>query len=197
MRNDGMVRAPDGAAAGVATAEIFVADSRPARGLGMRTMEIATSLAFAFAGAVAIWDSLRLGAGWGADGPRSGYFPFWIGLLLVLASAGNLLAVARAAAPQGEDAGSPAAPMFLTWDQARTVASVFVPTALYVAAIPVAGIYLASAALVAWFMTRLGGFRPLRAIPAGIATALVTFTVFEIWFLVALPKGPIEEFLGF
>jgi hypothetical protein len=196
MHSQGPVRAPDGAAAGAATAEIFVAESAPARGVTMRTMEIATSLAFAFAGAVAIWDSARLGAGWGADGPQSGYFPFWIGLLLVLASAANLVPVARAA-QRGEDAGGGTAPMFLTWEQARTVATVFVPTTIYVAAIPFTGIYVASAVLVAWFMVRLGGFALLRAIPAGIATALVTFVVFEIWFLVALPKGPLEEFLGY
>ena len=65
------------------------------------------------------------------------------------------------------------------------------------AAIPFAGIYLASAALVAWFMDRLGGFPWHRAVPAGIATAIVAFVVFEIWFLVALPKGPIEEWLGY
>lgn len=197
MRNDRMVRAPDGVAAGAATAEIFVAETTPARGVTTRTMEIATSLAFAFAGAAAMWDSLRLGAGWGSDGPQSGYFPFWVGLLLVLASAANLVPVARARAPRGEDAGAGAAPMFLTWEQARTVATVFVPTTVYVAAIPFTGIYVASAMLVIWFMTRLGGFGLLRAIPAGVATAIVTFTVFEIWFLVALPKGPLEDFLGF
>jgi len=194
--HEGAPRAPDGAATGVMAAPIFVAVAKPSPGVTMRWMEIATALAFAFAGAVAIWDSARLGAGWGADGPRSGYFPFWIGLLLVVASAANLLSVARAA-PKGEDAGGGTAPMFLTWDQAKTVATVFIPTTIYVAAIPFTGIYVASAVLVAWFMTRLGGFALLRAIPAGIATAVVTFVVFEIWFLVALPKGPLEEFLGF
>lgn len=185
----GMARAPDGAAA--ATAGMFVPAARESAGLSIRAMEIVTSVAFAAAGSVAIWDSLRLGAGWGADGPQSGYFPFWIGVILVLAAAGNLIAATRGAAPRGE-AGS-----FLTWEQARTVATVFVPTVLYVAAIPFSGIYLASAVLVAWFMVRLGGFRLSRAVPAGLATALVTFVVFEIWFLVALPKGPVEELLGF
>jgi hypothetical protein len=51
--------------------------------------------------------------------------------------------------------------------------------------------------LVAWFMVRLGGFALWCAVPAGLATAVVTFVVFEIWFLVALPKGPLEEFLGY
>jgi hypothetical protein len=90
-----------------------------------------------------------------------------------------------------------AAPLFLSWEQLRTVATVFVPTAVYVAAIPVIGIYVASALLVAWFMRRLGGFGLPAAIGAGVATAVVTFAVFETWFLVALPKGPLEEFLGY
>jgi hypothetical protein len=195
MHKQGPLRAPDGAAAGASMTEIFVTDAAPARGVTTRAMEIATSLAFAFAGAVAIWDSARLGAGWGADGPQSGYFPFWIGLLLVLASAANLLPVLRSA--RGEAAGEDGRPMFLTWQQARTVATVFIPTAIYVAAIPFTGIYIASAILVAWFMVRLGSFALWRALPAGLATAVVTFVVFEIWFLVALPKGPIEEFLGY
>jgi len=30
-----------------------------------------------------------------------------------------------------------------------------------------------------------------------IAIPVITFVVFERWFLVPLPKGPIEEYLGF
>ena len=186
---DGPVRAPEGAA----TAEGFMVPARDSvAGVSVRTMEIVTSLGFSMAGAAAIWDSLRLGAGWAGDGPQSGYFPFWIGALLVLAAAANLVSVARAGAPRRQ-----ADEMFLSFEQARTVATVFIPTCLYVAAIPFTGIYVASAVLVAWLMARLGGFSLARAVPAGLATAVVTFVVFELWFLVALPKGPIEDFLGY
>jgi hypothetical protein len=156
-------------------------------------MEIVTSLAFAAVGAAAIWDSLRLGAGWASDGPQSGYFPFWIGALLVFAAIGTLVSAMRAA--RTADGAEPEP--FLSWEQARTVATGLHPTVLYVAAHPFTGIYVASAVLVAWFMVRLGEFRVSRAIPAGLATALVTFVVFELWFLVALPKGPVETFLGY
>ena len=193
----GAPRVADGAAAGSASVEILMPEAHSTSGVSMRTMEIATSLAFAAAGAVAIWDSARLGAGWGTDGPQSGYFPLWIGVLLVLAAAGNLVSVARAARPRGGEIRGGTGPLFLDWTQARTVATVFVPNALYVAAIPFTGIYVASAMLVAWFMARLGGFGLLRAVPSGIATAIVAFVVFEIWFLVALPKGPLEDFLGY
>jgi putative tricarboxylic transport membrane protein len=167
------------------------AADRPPGGISVGAAEIATALVLAGIGAAAIWDSLRLGAGWGPDGPRSGTFPFWMGLVLVLAglgTAGRALRAARAAGPGA---------MFVTWPQLRLVLSVLAPTAAYVAAIPFAGIYLASALLVMWFMLRLGGFSWRSALPAGLATAAVAFTVFEIWFLVALPKGPIEAWLGF
>jgi hypothetical protein len=167
------------------------------RGPGMATVEIGTSLLIIAIGAAAIWDSRRIGAAWGADGPQSGYFPFWIGLILVLASVGNLAQVARARAALRRESQAVPAPLFATWGQLRTVLSVLLPTAVYVAAIPFAGIYVASAALVTWFMTRLGGFAWHKAAPTGVAISLVAFVVFEIWFLVALPKGPIETALGF
>ena len=161
-----------------------------APGVTRTTMEVATSLAFALVGAAAIWDSLRIGAGWGADGPQSGYFPFWIGIVLAGSSFANLLPILRG---KSEMAGE----MFVTWPQLRLVLSVLIPTVFYVAAIPITGIYAASAVLVAYFMMKLGEFTWRSALPAGLATAVVAFVTFEIWFLVGLPKGPVEEFLGF
>ncbi|MBL6077273.1 tripartite tricarboxylate transporter TctB family protein [Belnapia sp. T18] len=158
------------------------------RGLRMSMVEAGTALAFALAGTAAIGDSLRIGTGWGADGPQSGTFPFWIGVILVAASAGTLLQAVRARAESG---------LFASWGQLRLVASVLVPTALYVAAIPFTGIYLASAALVAWFMHRLGGFGWARSMAAGLGVAVTCFLVFEVWFLVQLPKGPLESLLGY
>ncbi len=164
----------------------------PGRGVRTVAVEAATSLLLAGIGAAAMWDSRRLGAGWGAEGPQSGYFPFWLGVVLLGASLGNLVLALRARGAAGKGDG-----LFVTWPQLRLVLSVLLPTTLYVAAIPFAGLYLASAALVAWFMVRLGGFRWWTAAGAGLATALVAFVVFEEWFLVALPKGPIETWLGY
>jgi hypothetical protein len=156
----------------------------------MRAVEIGTACIFAGLALLAIWDSLRLGAGWSADGPRSGYFPFWLGVILLTASLGNL-ALAIRSRPRGRDA------VFLTGEQARTVLRVFIPTCVYVAAILVAGIYLPSALLIAWFMVRMGGFGIALSLASGVAASVITFVIFELWFLVALPKGPIEAALGF
>ena len=163
----------------------------PPRGVRTVGVEIATALVLTGLGAAAMWDSRRLGIGWGAEGPQSGYFPFWIGLVLVAASLGNFALALRA---RGTAKGGG---LFVTWPQLRLVLSVLLPTALYVAAIPFIGLYVASAVLVVWFMMRLGGFRWWVALASGAATALVAFVVFEQWFLVALPKGPIETWLGY
>lgn len=167
------------------------AEAAAERGPSQRSMEIATAVVLMAAGGIGMMDSLRIGAGWGADGPQSGYFPFWLGAILALASLGNLVVALR------DHRRGARGPRFATWGQLSLVAQVFVPTAIYVAVIPLAGIYASSAVLVAYFMRRFGGFRMVTSLLSGAAAALVSFVIFEIWFLVALPKGPLETALGY
>lgn len=158
------------------------------RGPSLKGLEIATAVALIAAGGIAITDSLRLGMGWGDQGPKSGYFPFWLGVILIAASLGNLAGALRTRHVAGS---------FATWGQLKLVGSVLLPTAAYVALIPFGGIYFTSAVLIAFFMIKFGDFRWRAALPAGAAAAFVAFVTFEQWFLVALPKGPVETFLGF
>ncbi|MBC7799379.1 MAG: tripartite tricarboxylate transporter TctB family protein [Gemmatimonadaceae bacterium] len=150
-------------------------------------VEIATAGVMAGMALLALWDSRRIGAGWNEDGPQSGYFPFWIGLILLAASAGIMAQALRT----GRDGG-----LFVTWPQARLVLSVLLPTIVYVLAIPPLGIYAASTLMIAYCMVALGGFAWWIATLSGLAAAAVVFVTFEIWFLVALPKGPIENAFG-
>lgn len=168
----------------------FLSEATAERGPTMKGVEIATAVALMAGGGIAVLDSLRIGAGWSGDGPQSGYFPFWLGVILMLASIGNLAAALK---PKAGTEGA----LFASWPQLKMVASVLLPTAVYVAVIPFAGIYVSSAALIAFFMIRFGEFRGRTAIPSGVLAAGVAFTVFELWFLVALPKGPIENYLGY
>jgi hypothetical protein len=86
---------------------------------------------------------------------------------------------------------------FADWSQLRQVLSVVAPTAVYVAIIPWIGIYISSALLIAFFMRRLGNYGWLLIGGVAVGVPLLTFFVFERWFLVPLPKGPIEAWLGF
>jgi len=135
-----------------------------------------------------IADSLRVGIGWADDGPRSGYFPFYIGLLL-LASSGSVLISTLL---RWRGARRP----FAAREQLHSVLAVLVPMALYVAAVAGLGLYLPSMALIGWFMRRHGRFGWAATLCASIAVPIVFFLVFERWFLVPLPKGPLEHWLG-
>ncbi len=53
----------------------------------MRTADLVTAAVLMLLGGVVIFDSLRLGIGWGTDGPRSGFFPFWLAVLMTATSA--------------------------------------------------------------------------------------------------------------
>ncbi len=111
-----------------------------------RTMEIIVSLLILAMGAVVIWDSKRLGSGWTSDGPQAGYFPFYIGLLLVISSVINLIRGLKAPVTKG----------FVEAGQAKLVFSVLVPLAIYVLLVNFLGLYVASFAFIAYFMIRLG-----------------------------------------
>ena len=159
----------------------------------VRTWEIVVALAFLVFGLVVAWDSRRLGASWGSDGPQAGYFPFYIGLIICLASIANLI---RAFA-----LGSRGAKPFVTWSQFRMVLVVMIPSLAYVALIenPVysLGIYEASAIFIAAFMRYLGKYPWPKVAAVSIGVMVVFFLMFEVWFKVPLPKGPIETLIGF
>jgi len=87
--------------------------------------------------------------------------------------------------------------LFAEWGQIRQVLAVVVPTAVYVAAIPYLGIYVSSALLIITFMKWLGNYNWLVAVAVGVVVPILTFLMFEVWFLVPLPKGPLENLLGY
>jgi F0F1-type ATP synthase assembly protein I len=59
------------------------------------------------------------------------------------------------------------------------------------------GIYLSAAIFIAFFMGWLGKYSLPRILPIALLVPLLLFVLFEIWFLVPLPKGPIETALGY
>src|SRR5262245_18502199 len=62
-------------------------DAGQAHGAGpaQRSVEIAVTLAIALFGVIVILGSLAVGVGWGAEGPKSGFFPFYLGAVIVAA----------------------------------------------------------------------------------------------------------------
>ena len=153
----------------------------------MRAAELIVAAILITVGAVVMWDSLRIGAGWADDGPQSGYFPFYVSLGLVLSS---LVVFVQAAIGREKR-------VFVETRQIGPVLAVLLPTTVYVFVIPWMGIYFASAFFIAYFMWKIGGYRNWTILPVAVGIPFVTFLVFEIWFLLPLPKGPLETMLGY
>ena len=157
----------------------------------VRAWEIVVAAIFLAFGTLIVYESRRLGAQWGSDGPQAGYFPFYVGLIICISSAANLYtAIARSArAP------------FVLWEQLRMILIVMIPTVIYVAFIAnpwfSLGIYVSSMVFIAFFMRLLGKYGWAKIAAVSIGTMVVFFLMFEIWFKVPLPKGPLEAAFGF
>lgn len=152
-----------------------------------RSVELGVAAFTALFGVIVILGSLQAGIDWGIEGPRAGFFPFYLGILIVIGSVFNAGQVIRAGSSDR---------MFAEWRQLRQVLAVVVPTAIYVVVVPMIGIYLASMLLIAAFMKRLGRYPWSLVLPISAGVPLAFYFMFEKWFLVPLPKGPIEDWLG-
>jgi putative tricarboxylic transport membrane protein len=151
-----------------------------------KLVEVGITLLITLFGVIVIFGSVKAGIDWGAEGPRAGFFPFYIGIFIVVSSAINLWNGLRADNDE----------LFAEWGQLRQVMSVVIPTAIYVGVMPFTGLYLASIIFIGWFMRWLGKYRWVIVLAVALGMPIVTYFIFERWFLVPLPKGPVEEWLG-
>ncbi|MFI5032423.1 MAG: tripartite tricarboxylate transporter TctB family protein [Reyranellales bacterium] len=155
-----------------------------------RWVELVVALLVVVGGLVVIQDSLRVGIGWETEGPRPGYFPFYIGVILAIAGlviAGSTLKRWSALAGQ----------LFVTREQLKPVLHMLLPAIAYVIALAYIGIYVASTIFIAAFMVWQGKYRWWVATLIALAICVGLFFMFEVWFLVPLPKGPLESWLGY
>ena len=152
-----------------------------------RSVEIGVAVGLIVFALIIIAGSLLVGVGWASVGPRAGFFPFYCGLFVLVASCINLYnAIVE-----------PGGGLFAEWGQLGQVVSVVIPGGLYVALVPSLGMYVASAILIAVFMKWIGKYGWLMVAVIPVPVMMATFLIFEKWFLVPLPKGPLEEFLGY
>lgn len=150
-----------------------------------KAVETGVTVLIALFGVLVIVGSVKAGTGWGSEGPRAGFFPLYIGLCIVGASLINLWNNWREA--EG---------LFAEWQQLRQVMSVLIPTIIYAAAIPFIGLYVASIIFIGAFMRWLGKYNWAMVTGVSIGVPVLAYLLFERWFLVPLPKGPIENLIG-
>ena len=154
-----------------------------------RTMDLLVAAILMVVGAVVMKNSYDLGAGWSSTGPDSGYFPFYIGLLILASSTVTLLITLFTRKPDRTP--------FVESQRFLRVLQVLIPSFIFAFAIDYIGIYVAGGLFIACFMWWLGKYPLPKVIIVSVLVPLVLFFVFEEWFLVPLPKGPVEAFFGY
>jgi putative tricarboxylic transport membrane protein len=153
----------------------------------IRTADLITASVLMLLGAIVVFDSLRLGIGWGTDGPKSGFFPFWLGVILLA----TCLVIVVQAIRRAEHKP------FVTRERLGPVLKVLWPATALVVLMQFVGLYVASALYIGFYMRWIGRHSWLACVALAVGIPVATFLVFERWFLVPMPKGPLEAWLGF
>jgi hypothetical protein len=161
------------------------------RGVPTYIVEAVVALLVVVLGIVVLQGSWSLGSRWTSDGPGSGYFPFYIGLILCISGTGILYQAVFGKKRNTE--------IFVDSEQLKRVLSVLVPAVVYVLAVRLVGLYVASAFYIALFMIVLGKYSPVKSIITALVVNVLFFFMFEVWFKVPLFKGAFDplSFLGY
>ena len=154
----------------------------------MRTADIVCGLVLAVVAVVVVFQGLQLGIGWSTDGPQPGFFVFYLGGALFASAA--LIVAAALRRHRGGAA-------FAEREQVRSVATVLLPAVAMVVLTHVIGLYVSGALYLAAYMRAIGRHRWITTVLVAVAIPVAAFLVFEVWFLVPLPKGPLETRLGY
>jgi putative tricarboxylic transport membrane protein len=151
-----------------------------------QTVEATLAALLLAVGLVVMWDSVRIGFRWADDGPQAGYFPFYVGVLLSFAAAVTFLRALRMRTSLP----------FVAASALKSILTMLVPTIVYVAAVAWLGLYVASFVYIAFFMMWIGRYSWPRSLAVSLGVSVAAFLLFEVWFSVPLPKGPLESMLG-
>jgi hypothetical protein len=153
------------------------------------TVDMVVALIVFALGAVVVYESYRLGSSWGSDGPQAGYFPFYIGLLICIS--GTVVFVQSLLRFRSD------AKVFVERGQLKLVMIVLIPTVAYVLGVQLIGVYVSAMVFIGLFMRLVGKYSWLRSAMVGLAVSAAAFALFEMWFKIPLPKGPVARLLGY
>jgi hypothetical protein len=151
-------------------------------------MEVVAALLTATVGLIFAIGSLRHGIAWAENGPAAGFFPFYIGCLVVLASIGNLVQVLLA---RRRLTGK-----FIPADRKSDVFAFMASVLAFAVMVAFLGLYVSTAIYLFCATVWKAKMRPARAAALGLGTAVFFFVCFEYAFKLPLPKGPLLGLFG-
>jgi hypothetical protein len=159
----------------------------------MRVLDLVTAALLMLLSGIVIYDALRLGAGWGIEGPQTGFFPFWLAALLAAVSIVLFFQAWRRRSQEP----------FVTGERFVPVLKVLGPLAGFVVLIDPPGpwsglgLYVAAGLYLGFYMRWVGRHDWRTVVALATAVPVISFFIFETWFLVPMPKGPVEAWFGY
>lgn len=147
----------------------------------LRAAEVVAGVGFLLFGLFIMWESFKLGPGWGGSGPRPGFFPFWLSALMAL---GGVAAVLELAFTLRK-------PQLFFEDPQEIVdlIKVGIPIVLVVLSISYLGLYIVAAVYLGLFAWWYGGLRWYLTIPGGAAFSYILYLVLDQGFRIMMPKS--------
>jgi hypothetical protein len=155
----------------------------------MRRAEILCAVALLILAGVVAREGLRLDIRWGDSGPKGGFFPFWLAVILAGASASILFR----AVGMPKESGKP----FLSADRLRSVLTAGAPMAVAVPLVGIIGLYPTACLYLLIYGRWTGRQRWFVTVAVSILFPAAIFLIFERWFLIPLPKGLLDSTLTF
>lgn len=159
----------------------------------MRIADLVTASVLMLLGGIVIYDAVLLGVGWGNEGPRSGFFPFWLATIMVVVSAVIFLQAWMSRSDQP----------FVTRERFVPVLKVLGPIAGFIILTDPPGpwrglgLYVAGGLYLGFYMRWVGRHSWPSVVALSFAVPLIAFFIFDKWFLVPMPKGPVEAWFGY
>lgn len=156
----------------------------------MRTADIACAVVILIIGVVVMADSIRVGIGWGVDGPATGFFPFLMGVGVVI---GCVIIIARAVRRKSTVKSDQP---FIERSAIAPVLLVVVPAAAMVLLTHFIGIYIAAAIYMIFSMRVIGKHGWPIVLALSVLIPVGFYYLFDKVFLIPMPHGSLLAALG-
>jgi len=149
----------------------------------MRMADILVSLSFVALGIIVVYDSVTLGFQWGANGPESGFFPFYLGVGLIV---GSLLVLRKVGAEYKKKMASK---RLIPEGALRPILWVVIPATVMVAITELVGLHIAAALYLGFYMRSVGKIGWVTTLLVSIIVPVSLYVTFDKFFLIPLPQG--------
>jgi hypothetical protein len=149
----------------------------------MRRADIIVALGMMLVGIISLADAIRLGFGWGMSGPEAGFFPFYMGLGILICT---ILIVVKAVKAYRKD--GPGGPLIQEGGLVQ-ILWILIPAIGVVLLTELIGLHLATVFYLAFNIRVLGKMSWVKVVLLSILVPLSMYIVFDRVFLIPLPEG--------